>query len=51
MRALIARPPIAARTEVVASGEVTVVLRTLAEIAGFAHRDMDASLAKLAERG
>ena len=45
MRALITRPPTAARSEVVASCEVTVALRPLAEIAVLAHRDRDASLA------
>ena len=45
MRALIARPPTPARSEVVASGEATVALRPLAEIALLAHRDKDARLA------
>jgi len=45
MRALIARPPTAARSEVVASGETVVALRPLAEVAFLAHSDRDASLA------
>ena len=45
MRALIARPTKAARSDAVASGEATVALTPLAEVALLAHRDRDASLA------